>query len=60
MILNINMFGVFVKFKIDHKLSYKLIIAVKRCTPLLKITNVIQETMKPYGFFNYNTCYNVF
>ncbi len=54
------MFGVFVKFRIDHKLSCKLIIAVKRCRPFLKITNVIQEMMKPYGFLNYNICYNVF
>jgi hypothetical protein len=60
MILNINMFGVFVKFRINHKLSCKLIVAVKRCRPLLRITNVIQETMKPYGFFNYDTCHNVF
>jgi hypothetical protein len=55
-----NMFGAFFRFKIDHKLNYNLIVIVESCRLLLRITNIIQKTSKPYCLFSSKTCCNVF
>jgi hypothetical protein len=55
-----NMFGAFLKFKIDHKLNCNLIVIVERCRLLLRITNIIQKMSKPYCLFSSKTCCNVY